>query len=105
MHLSLISRHFRTHNDIGDQWYWESGSEPGQEPPVWNPEVLGLSQNNLDWVGHVTLKWFFSPNYDWFCGFELSILELILTFVTEEFDKKIQSIILSFPELERNKIT
>ena len=49
---------------------------------------VGMSQNNLDWVGHVTLKWFFSPNYDWFCGFELSILELILTFVTEEFDKK-----------------
>ena len=52
-------------------------------------ESVGMSQNNLDWVGHVTLKWFFSPNYDWFCGFELSILELILTFVTEEFDKKI----------------
>ena len=65
--------------------------------------VIGLSQKYPDQVDHVIPQWFFSPNCDWFCGFKLSILELIRTFVTEEFDKKILSIILSFPELERKK--
>ena len=65
--------------------------------------VVGLSQNYLDQVDHVIPQWFFSPNCDWFCGLKLSILELIRTFVTEEFDKNIESIILSFPELERKK--